>query len=98
MDKYLKISLYILLIIAIVVVALLMLGNTKPINLEPNLNPEILPEVNEEIIPVDSETINKEDTSSFEEDVMKDLESFFGNTNWYENIGWDFWFTDAEAE
>ena len=31
-----------------------------------------------------------------EEDIIKDLESFFGNDNWYENIGWDFGFINTE--
>ena len=34
----------------------------------------------------------------FEEDVMKDLEWFFGNNNGYENVEWEYWFTSTEAE
>ena len=40
-------------------------------------------------------TLNIED-STFEEDVMKDLEWFFGNNNWYENVEWEYWFIDTE--
>ncbi len=40
----------------------------------------------------DSET----KTNTFEEDVMKDLEGFFNDNNWYENIEWEYWFTNAE--
>ena len=40
-------------------------------------------------------TLDIED-STFEEDVMKDLEWFFGNNNWYENVEWEYWFIDTE--
>ena len=49
---------------------------------------------NDEVIP---ETVDNE-TPTFEEDVMKDLESFFGNNNWYEDVQWEYWFINAEAE
>lgn len=39
-----------------------------------------------------------EDSDTFEEDVMKDLEWFFGNNNWYEDVEWEFWFTEPENE
>ena len=38
------------------------------------------------------------ETNTFEEDVMKDLEWFFNNNNWYEDIEWEYWFTDTENE
>ena len=38
------------------------------------------------------------ETNTFEEDVMKDLEWFFGNTNGYENVEWEYWFTNPENE
>jgi hypothetical protein len=38
------------------------------------------------------------ETDSFEEDVMKDLEWFFGNNNGYEDVQWEFWFTAPESE
>ena len=98
MKKYLKIGFYVLLIIAITIVALLMLGTQKPVNLETGLSPEYLPsETKEEVEPQVEEPIIKESTPTFEEDVMKDLESFFGNSNGYENVWWDFWFTNEEA-
>ena len=43
MNKYLKIGFYVLLVIAITIVALLMLGTKKSVNLETGLNPEYLP-------------------------------------------------------
>lgn len=97
MNKHLKRGLYILLLIAIIVVAFLMFGSPKQIDVEPELNPEALTWENEENL-AESEIINEESSPSFEEDVMKDLESFFGNTNWYENVGWEFGFTDGEIE
>ena len=33
---------------------------------------------------------------TFEEDVMKDLEWFFGNNNWHEDVEWEYWFTEPE--
>jgi hypothetical protein len=41
--------------------------------------------------------INAE-TPSFEEDVMKDLEWFFGTNNGYEDVQWEYWFTSPENE
>jgi hypothetical protein len=43
------------------------------------------------------ETVDNE-TPTFEEDVMKDLEWFFGNNNGYEDIQWEYWFTSPENE
>jgi hypothetical protein len=39
-----------------------------------------------------------EQKDTFEEDVMKDLEWFFWNNNGYENVEWEFWFTNPENE
>ena len=99
MNKYLKFGFYILLVIAITIVALLMLGTQKPVvNLETGLNPGYLPsEAKEEVEPQAEEVVIETSTPTFEEDVMKDLESFFGNSNGYENVWWDFWFTNEEA-
>ena len=44
------------------------------------------------------EVPNDENADTFEEDVMKDLEWFFGNNNWYEDVEWEFWFTEPENE
>ena len=99
MDKYLKFALYALLIIAIIVVASLMLGNPSKIDVKPNLTPEVWTFENEvELVETPEEVTTIEQTTpSFEEDVMKDLESYFGSSNWYENVWWDFWFTNEEA-
>ena len=44
------------------------------------------------------EVSNDENVDTFEEDVMKDLEWFFGNNNWYEDVEWEFWFTEPENQ
>ena len=36
--------------------------------------------------------------NTFEDDVMKDLEWFFNDNNGYEDVEWEFWFTNLEAE
>ena len=43
-------------------------------------------------------TINYGNTDTFEEDVMKDLEWFFWNNNWYEDVQWEYWFTSTANE
>lgn len=37
-------------------------------------------------------------TNTFEEDVMKDLEWFFNDNNGYEDVQWEYWFTNPEDE
>ena len=91
MNKWLKITLYIILWLAIIAVIRLMCGNTTPdaeiTNTEETLVEE---EINSESIP------DYENSNTFEEDVMKDLEWFFGNNNWYEDVEWEYWFTNPE--
>ena len=36
--------------------------------------------------------------NTFKDDVMKDLEWFFNNNNWYEDVEWEYWFTNPENE
>ena len=36
--------------------------------------------------------------NTFKDDVMKDLEWFFNNNNWYEDVEWEYWFTNPEDE
>jgi len=62
-------------------------------------NPEIPGEIvmtweDETAIPENEDT----KTATFEEDVMKDLEWFFGDSNGYEDVQWEFWFTNPENE
>ena len=96
MSKWRKFALYALLILAIITVVWLMFGNTNP-------NVETITNENDEI-PVEeisdswNNTFTYENTDTFEEDVMKDLEWFFWNNNWYEDVQWEYWFTSTEAE
>ena len=67
-----------------------MFWNIKPISKSQTETPTPIEES------INDNTDNPEtETSSFEEDVMKDLEVFFNNNNWYENVEWEYWFTNA---
>jgi len=73
-----------------------MFWNTNP-------NVEISPETNNEALTWEEITdtwnsSNYENTNTFEEDVIKDLEWFFNSNNWYEDVEWEFWFTNPENE
>lgn len=94
MKKWLKITLYIILILAIFVVVWLMFWNT---NMKTPSNTEIEIWTWGEISNI-WEVPNNGNTDTFEEDVMKDLEWFFGNNNWYEDVEWEYWFTEPENE
>ena len=53
----------------------------------------------EEIAENDDNTIDLEAQSdSFEDDVIRDLEWLFSDNNGYEDVQWEYWFTDAELE
>ena len=93
MKKRVKITLYCIIAIAIIFVVRLMLWNIKTNTTKiDNSNIENTTWKNVE---KNENTLNIED-STFEEDVMKDLEWFFGNNNWYENVEWEYWFIDTE--
>ena len=95
MSKWWKITLYVILILAIIAVAMLMFWNTNPdVEIQTDTDTEVL---TWEIIEETPEIVDNE-TPTFEEDVMKDLEWFFGNNNWYEDVEWEFWFTNPEGE
>ena len=84
-----------MLILAIIAVAWLMFWNTNPnVEIKNDTDIETLTWENVEVIP---ETVDNE-TPTFEEDVMKDLEWFFWNNNGYEDVQWEFWFTNPESE
>ena len=95
MKKRLKTTLYCIIAIAIIAVVWLMLWNiktnTKKVD-NVNIENTTWEDINE-----NTNTLNLEDTT-FEEDVMKDLEWFFNNNNWYESIEWEYWFIDADEE
>lgn len=97
MPKRIKFTLYAILILIIVAVVWLMLWTSKPIieNTE-DIQNHTEENIEENIEQNTEETQLKTDT--FEEDVMKDLEWFFGNNNWYEDVEWEYWFTNPEDE
>ena len=94
MQKRIKITLYIILILTIFAVLRLMFWNTNP-------NVEVVPSSDTETSTwweVEDSWFNYEKTDTFEEDVMKDLEWFFWNNNGYEDVQWEYWFTNPENQ
>ena len=96
MKKRLKITLYCLFAIAIILVVRLMLWNIKT-NTE-SINNTNTENTTWENIDENQNTLNNTEDSTFEEDVMKDLEWFFNNNNWYEDVEWEYWFINADEE
>jgi len=95
MSKWWKITLYVILILAIIAIVWFILWNKNPdVEIQDNTDLEALAWEDIEVI---SETVDNE-TPTFEEDVMKDLEWFFGNNNGYEDVQWEYWFTSPENE
>ncbi len=95
MKKRLKAILLLILVLVIWVVLYLSFGWwRRNDNIEVPSTPDVDLDVAEPTEPIKLE----EEEWDFEEDVMKDLEWFFNNTNWYENIEGEYWFTDAELE
>jgi flagellar basal body-associated protein FliL len=97
MNKWWKITLYVVLVLTIIAVVRLMFWNTNPnveIQNDTDIDTNALTWENAEDI---TGNINAE-TPSFEEDVMKDLEWFFGTNNGYEDVQWEYWFTSPENE
>jgi len=99
MPKRVKITLYVILVLAIIAVVRFILWNIntqpeEPITIDAeNLTwAEITNEDNWNTVDIVSET------AKFEDDVMKDLEGFFNNNNWYEDVQWEFWFTSSANE
>ena len=97
MPKRVKITLYVILILAIIAVVWLMFW-IKNSNVEnpTDTNIEILTweEIEE---PLDTINLEMEDWS-FEEDVMQDLEWFFNDNKGYEDVQGEYWFTNPENE
>ena len=98
MNKWWKYALYITIILLLALVIRLMFGNTNPkVEISNGEDTEVLTweEVKETWT---NNTVNYKSTDTFEEDVMKDLEWFFGNNNWYEDVQWEYWFTSTANE
>ena len=96
MNKRWKVALYVVLLLALIAVVWLMFGNTNPSVETPDSEDTEVPV--EEVSDQWNNTFTYDNTATFEEDVMKDLEWFFGNNNWYEDVQWEYWFTSTEAE
>ena len=98
MNKWWKYALYITLILLLALVIRLMFGNTNPkVEISNGEDTEVL--TWEEVKEIwTNNTVNYKSTDTFEEDVMKDLEWFFGNNNWYEDVQWEYWFTSTANE
>lgn len=93
MPKRIKVTLYVILILAIISVVWLMAWN-RDIDTEIDKNIDALTWEN---IGEATENMNIE-TPTFEEDVMNDLEWFFGANNGYEDVEWEYWFNNPENE
>ena len=74
-----------------------MFGDTNPIIETPD-SEDTEVSMEEEVSDSWNNTFTYENTDSFEEDVMKDLEWFFGNNNGYEDVEWEYWFTNTANE
>ena len=94
MKKRVKITLYVILILVIIAVVWLMFWQTNLKEMPSDTNTEAL--TWEEVIETWNTIELELQNPTFEEDVMKDLEWFFGNNNWYEDVEWEYWFTEPE--
>jgi hypothetical protein len=74
-----------------------MFGNTNP-SVEAPDSEDTEVSVEEKVSDSWNNTLTYENTDTFEEDVMKDLEWFFGNNNGYEDVEWEYWFTNTANE
>ena len=87
MSKRVKITLCVILILAIIAVVWLMLWNSKPIIESPeNIQITAEEDTDENI---DNLQEIQPQVETFEDDVMKDLEWFFGTNNGYEDVQWE---------
>ena len=101
MKKEVKIILYCVLGIILILVLCLTIWWRKHSAWEPDINPNIEPwilwqEINEENY-IEEQHIEEQSSQTSEQDILNDLESLFSNTNWYENVEWDFWFIGSES-
>lgn len=91
MDKNIKIIAWAALAILIIIVCILMFWGTR--------TPDIIDFSNNEEENITTWEMENEPVEvNLEDDVMNDLESFFNHGNGYEDIEWDFWFINPNAE
>ena len=94
MKKRIKIVLYCILWIILIITISLMLWWRKFNAWEPDTT---LEELNwGDWSETENNSPKIQPSQSFEEDVMNDLEDLFNNSNGYENIEWEFWFTSID--
>ena len=98
MPKRIKITLYVILILVIIAVVWLMFWNTN-FKAWTSTNKDIEISTWNDVVDLEEPdfTIDTE-SSTFEDDVMKDLEWFFNDNKGYEDVQWEYWFTNPENE
>ena len=94
MKKRIKIVLYCILWIILIITISLMSWWRKFNAWEPDATLEEL--IWEDWSEIENNSPKIQPSQSFEEDVMNDLEDLFNNSNGYENIEWEFWFTNID--
>lgn len=95
MKKQLKVILLLILLIIIWIILYLWFWSRKNNNIS---DKPITTENIAETWEISEINITENEEWDFEEDVMKDLEWFFNDNNGYENVEWEFWFTNPENE
>ena len=98
MPKRIKITLYVILILVIIAVVWLMFWNTN-FKAWTSTNKDIEISTWNDVVDLEEPdfTIDTE-SPTFEDDVMKDLEWFFNDNKGYEDVQWEYWFTNPENE
>ena len=98
MNKKAKIIFYCILGIVLIFVLCLMIWWSKHSAWEPDTSPENNQETSLRTtwnVTSDYQSI-QDDIQSSEQYILDDLESFFNNSNGYENVQGDFWFIETE--
>ena len=96
MKKELKIVLWCVLAIILIVLLFVFLWTGKNKVWEPNETETEILTWEETQIP--DETQQDQKNSNSEQDILNDLSAFFSNSNWYEDIEWEFWFIGWDNE
>ena len=96
MKKELKIVLWCVLAIILIVLLFVFLWTGKNQVWEPNETETEILTWEETQIP--DETQQDQKDSNSEQDILNDLSALFSNSNWYEDIEWEFWFIGWDNE
>lgn len=97
MPKRIKITLYVILILVIIAVIWLMFWN-KNLRTETPTDKIEISTWNNIINFEEPDLTTDTNSATFEDDVMKDLEWFFNDNKGYEDVQWEYWFTNPENE